>query len=86
MTGRVGILSPVEAHRAEIEDAFARRLPATLSILLEGLAVDLEKRGHSHAFILRAASATAWRGGIDEARTLFDSALGAMADSAPGDG
>ena len=59
----------------EIEDAFARRLPATLSILLERMAVQFEQVGDARSSMLRAAAATAWSQRVDEARVLFDAAL-----------
>lgn len=59
----------------QIEDAFARRLPATLSILLEAMAVQLEQDGDPRGGLLRLAASTAYSQRIDEARLLFETAL-----------
>ncbi len=68
----------IEPRLVEIEDAFRRRLPATLSILLEALAVRLEKTGDPRSALLRSASGSAYRGCVDESRVLFDAAIDAM--------
>ena len=72
MTLDAGSLEP-------IEEAFARRLPATLSILLEGMAVQLERLGDPRSEKLRLAASTAYGQRVDEARALFDAALAAGA-------
>lgn len=58
----------------EIEAAFARRLPATLSILLERMAVQLNQVGDARSSMLRSASTTAYSQRVDDARVLFDAA------------
>lgn len=62
---------------SQIEDAFARRLPATLSILLEAMAMRLEQAGDPRGGTLRLAASSAYSQRIDEAQALFDAALAA---------